>query len=249
MLGTKIGKHRGHMGDKHNRAQKVYNAWSELKAKMEGMIIRGRGETEQARCAYCMLLLMETGIRSGNRDSAGGYVCDQKHHEKYGKEIQTFGLTTLRPEHVDQSRGQVRISFTGKKLVDQTLVTKHPILVKYFHAVLESHDDPTAFGVHDKQLRRFTRKHIGPGFKPKDIRTALVNRLFINIVENDNILNAKPSTKKEANAVLKKLIETVAERIGHTKGVCKGSYLSPTLLAVVKDRLHGNIVHKTRKRK
>jgi DNA topoisomerase IB len=249
MLGTKIGKAKGHMQDKHNRAQKIYNAWDELKRKMCDMIERGHGTTDTARQAYCMLLLMETGVRSGNADSAKGYVCDQKHHELYGKEVGTFGLTTLLPKHITQRSGTIKISFTGKKLVDQSIVTKHPVLVRYIHTVMESHDKPTAFGVKDKALRKFTRKYIGKGFHPKDIRTALVNRLFINIVENDHILNAKPSTKKEANAVLKTLILKVAERIGHTKGVCKSAYLSPTLYQVVKDKLHGNIVHKVRRNK
>ena len=248
MLGTKIGKRKGHMGDKHNRAQKIYNAWEELKAKMEGLIIRGHGTSEVARCAYAMLLLMETGIRSGNKDSAAGYVCDQKHHEQYGKEIKTFGLTTIGTDHIKLRGRTIYISFTGKKLVDQSVSTSNPVLVKYLKAVT-FHDGKTAFGIHDKQLRKFTRKYIGKGFKPKDIRTALVNRLFINIIENDKVLRQTLHTKKEANAVMRTMIEKVAERIGHTKGVCKSSYLSPTLFQIVKDRLYGNIVKRPRKRK
>lgn len=74
MWSTKIGLSRGHFKDKWNRTQKLIDMWEDLEQKMIGFIERGKGTSLPARCAFGVLLIMETGIRVGNETSAEGYI-------------------------------------------------------------------------------------------------------------------------------------------------------------------------------
>ncbi|MEW5323906.1 hypothetical protein V2J23_18175, partial [Geobacillus thermoleovorans] len=70
--------------------------------------------------AVALLVVISTGIRIGNEDSAEGYVSDLKYSDNYGKEVNTYGLATLRQEHVHVRNGIVHFDFVGKKQVDNS---------------------------------------------------------------------------------------------------------------------------------
>lgn len=229
-----VGKVKGHFAKKENRAAKLISMWPSLQRKLEGMVVRGKGRTEQARCAYAILVMMETGIRIGNEDSAEGFVCENKFDkERYGKTVQTFGLTTLRGTHVygNGPRGSfIRLSFTGKKHVDQQLMIYNRTLIRFCPDV--GADELWLGGITDAQLRKFVKRYVGRGFSPKDIRTAKVNILFVNsFAEDYGIHYVKETTKSGRKKVVASCIAEVANRIGHTKAVCRSAYLSKPLLA------------------
>lgn len=142
--------------------------------------------------------------------------------------VQTYGLTTLLHEHVEKGKKSFTLSFTGKKAVEQELVVTNPTLVKY---------RPTGnagelwLGIDYWTLYKFIKKSIGPKYKPKDLRTAAVNRMFcqhFHEVHEETFL--EQSTKSGRKAVLRAAIGYTAETIGHTVGVCRSAYLSPNLL-------------------
>lgn len=227
-----IGKARGHNSVKENRVQKLVNSWDTLEDKLIRIIKRGRGVSLSARCAYGLLLIMETGIRTGNESSAEGYICNQKHHADFGKSIKVYGLVTLLPQHLRLVNGKLYISFLGKKAVKQSLSTNHSIVTTYYQAIRLLNHNPF-LGITYRQLRKFTSRYVGNEFTPKDIRTARVNLEFI--ARFDNNLSLK--TKREAKKYMASIIEDTAEKIGHTKGVCKKSYLSGNLLQYCMDKL------------
>lgn len=229
-----IGKCRGHFTRKENRAAKLICMWNDLHNKMEGMVIRGNGVTLQARLAYAVLLMMETGIRVGNESSAEGFVCENKFDkERFGKQVQTYGLTTLKPEHVKCGMNRLILQFTGKKHVDQTLVVHlndNQTLVHYCPPIIAENE--TWLRITDAQVRKFVKRYVGHGFSPKDIRTAKVNLLFVNrFASLHGPIYSASTTKSARKRALADCIAEVAERIGHTKGVCKSAYLSKPLLA------------------
>lgn len=225
-----VGKARGHFKTKENRVAKLISMWPELKRKMEAMVERGRGKTEQARLAYGVLLMMQTGIRVGNEDSAEGFVCENKLHKDFGKTVQTFGLTTLLNKHVDLHSMRLTLSFTGKKLVDQTLMTGNYTLVHYCP---KGKPDDLWLGITDAAIRKFVKRYVGSGFTPKDLRAAKVNIMFVDKFANHGFAKAYAASKKksERKKILGECIAEVAETIGHTKAVCRSSYLSKPLLA------------------
>lgn len=229
-----VGNKRGHTRDKYNRVQRLIDKWETLRTKMESFIVRGHGHTHNARCAYAILLMMETGIRIGNESSAEGYICNQKHHKDFGKQVQVYGLTTIRKEHVQINKNAIILSFLGKKAVEQILRTKNSTLKAYYSHMLENTSD-LFLGITYRDCYLFIRKYVGKYYMPKDIRTAAVNILFSKIVNNTTI--PQIISKKLLNKTISHFIERTAEQIGHTKGVCKRSYLSSNMIEYVKARI------------
>jgi DNA topoisomerase IB len=229
-----IGKVRGRMASKHNRAAKLIEQWDGLRDKFRGMVERGRGETETARSAYGLLVMMATGIRVGNETSAEGFVCINKHHPDFGKEVQTYGLTTLMGEHVevDSRRGRIVLSFTGKKLVSQELCLTDPFLFEWCPVVKRDArwlDVGYRPGLYD-----FVKRYVGAGYTPKDLRIAKVNLTFCDFFREKYAGPFAEATRKsDRNRVVRECLAETAAHIGHTPAVCKSAYLSSPLWNVI----------------
>ena len=223
---------------KMKRVQKLIDNWQQLSNKMKQFIINGRGTSLRARLAYAVLLMMETGIRTGNEKSAEGYVCNNKYIKEYGKKIQTYGVTTIQVDHTETNSTTVFLNFTGKKGVNNILDAKNPVLRKYYDDIVRGKSgEDRLLDITYKQLKKFVASSVGSKFTPKDIRTAAVNLKFI--AQLLSLKSIKKTHKKgEARAVIKHLIEHTANEIGHTKGVCKGAYLSPSLLSYVEKKIY-----------
>lgn len=244
-----VGKPRGHFSNKANRAAKLIAAWPSLQIKMSEMIERGGGTTAHARLAYGTLLMMETGIRVGNEKSSEGWICENQiiarksnkakgikkgqviwQHPMFGKHVQTFGLTTLLHSHIRRCRSgkKIMINFTGKKLVDQSLIVRHPKLVKYCP---RGDVDDLFLGVSYHELKKFVKKYVGKGYTPKDLRMAKCNLLFIDKFGSKFAKQYMAATTKgERKKLLAAAVEETANEIGHTKSVCRSAYLSAPLL-------------------
>ncbi len=244
-LQSHVGKTKGSFRNKDNRTAKLLSYWDTVKSMMERYVIAGHGVTLRARTAYGVLLMMETGIRIGNETSAEGYICDQKYHTDYGKKVQTFGLTTLRKEHTIVSvGGSLILQFLGKKAVHQHLRTSNAVLVKYYGAISSQSRSlgySTWLGINYGDIYKFIKKSIGKKFKPKDIRTAAVNLLFLRKVEKSGIMKKRWERKKDINQAVKLAVDATAAEIGHTPGVCKSAYLSRALQSVIKERLYESL--------
>ncbi len=247
-----VGKTRGSFKAKSNRAAKLIAQWDSLERKFESMIERGNGSSETARLAYATLLMMETGIRTGNETSAEGWICENQivcrkankekklkvgdviwKHPMYGKHVQTYGLTTLLNGHViKKGRKKLQIAFVGKKLVDQVLTVKNPTLVKWLNEV---RCDDSFLGISYHELKKFVKKYVGKGYTPKDIRMAKVNMIFIDIFGNSPRREEfeEATTKSARKKILAQTIEETAGIIGHTKSVCRSAYLSAPLLDTI----------------
>lgn len=238
LLKNKISSSRT-FDKKESRAKKLLMMWEELDKKLFGILERGINSEEvsyNAKCAWAVLVMMQTGIRVGNEDSAEGYISINPHSENCGKMVQTFGLTTLLIKHCQIiAPNHLVFNFTGKKQVEQNLLVTDPMLVYAFKRIHDARCSESTLldGIEHYDLTKFVKKHIGKNFTIKDIRTARVNELFI-----DNMLDLDVTgitTKSDMNKKLSEAIEKTAMQIGHTKGVCKTSYISKELLAYCKE--------------
>jgi DNA topoisomerase IB len=224
-----VGKVRGRMTNKENRAAKIIHIWDDLLDKFRGMVVRGQGRTETARLAYSVLVMMETGIRVGNESSAEGFVCENKWSEHHGKVVKTYGLTTLQHRHVRRGKGRYYLDFTGKKGVNQRLAVEDGLLLEFAPPRGKSND--LWLNITYPDLFKFVRRSVGRGFNPKDIRTAKVNLLFCeNWADKHTVVFAEAETKSARKKVVRQAIEEVATKIGHTPGVCRSSYMSRGVL-------------------
>lgn len=238
-----VGNPRGRNSDKNHRVAKLMKEWDDLKAKLANMVRRGGGKSETARLAYATLLIMETGIRVGNEESAEGFISvgqrvkDGKivwQSETHGKLCKTYGLTTLTVDHVTILKGELRLAFVGKKHVEQNLTTTNRVLVDCA-PTRNRNPGELWLGVTDARLRKFVKRYVGKCFTPKDIRRAYVNILFCDNFGEDFFLDYHTAAKKsDRNRVVKACVEKTAATVGHTPGVCRSAYLSHPMLNVLK---------------
>jgi DNA topoisomerase-1 len=219
-----FGKTNGHFTCKFNRIAKLAANYTGIAKKLDTYIGTGK-MSERSMAALAVKIMMHTGIRVGNEDSAEGYV------SKRTKEvIQTFGLTTLKREHVKVGKGKVRLEFLGKRAVDQNITITDATLCKQIERVYKQCKANTDFlPVSDYEVRKFVSKSIGKGFKPKDFRTLYANQLFSSLHVNA-VRQPSPKTKSAAKKELAELIAQVASHLGNTPPMTKRAYLDARLI-------------------
>lgn len=221
--------------DKHNRMVKLACMFEQLSEKFDRMIVKGDYVTDTARCALACKMMMYTGIRIGNEGSAEGYVTKPHPNSKKEPEfVQTYGLTTLLPQHVLVKGRKVYLNFLGKKQVENSF-TLTGELAKQVKEVLKTVEDgETLFEVTEYELTKFIKKYVGRRFTPKDFRTLRANMYawekFMEISERE-----LPSTKSEFNKEVKEIATYVSEHLNNTPGVCKASYIDSMLWDEVAD--------------
>ena len=215
--------------DRHNRATKLAYRFNELSDKFDGMIKRG-GYSLNSRLALCCKMMMYTGIRIGNENSAEGYVTKPHPNSKKEPEfVRTYGLTTLLPEHCLVARnGEVHLNFIGKKQVENSFTVKGSLAKQVRDLLKISEQGEPLFGVTVYELTKFVKKYVGKHFSPKDFRTMRANMYawekFMEICERE-----LPSTKTEFNKEVKEIATYVSEHLNNTPGVCKASYIDSML--------------------
>lgn len=215
--------------DKHNRMVKLASRFEELSEKFDRMIAKGDYVTDTARCALACKMMMYTGIRIGNEGSAEGYVTKPHPNSKKKPEfVQTYGLTTLLPEHTLVKGKKVYLNFIGKKQVENSF-TLTGDLAKQVKEVLKTVEDgETVFEVTEYELTKFIKRYVGRRFTPKDFRTLRANMCAWDKVR-ELTERELPGTKKEYNAEVKEIATYVSEQLNNTPGVCKASYIDSYL--------------------
>lgn len=178
--------------------------------------------------AFAILIMIHTGIRIGNDDSAKGYICKVKNHELFEKEIKTYGLSTLLKDHIHfDSSSSFTMNFVGKKGIKQNIKVQSQFLTdwaKYFHNINKGE---RWLSINIKQLSSFIKKNIGK-YHIKDFRTlkaCLEAGLIAKTISN----KPKPKTKKIFTSEIKEICESVSKDLGNTPGICRKSYINPEI--------------------
>ena len=139
----------------------------------------------------------------------------------------TFGVSTLKREHIKIKPNSVRIQFKGKKGVEHDIEIKSKKLQDQIKAVYNSGYGKTLLNVSPKQLADYIKKELK--VNPKDLRTLRAN--IIAEQESKRISKRpKPRNKSEANKELDAIANKVAEVLGNTKGVARRSYIDADIL-------------------
>jgi DNA topoisomerase I len=153
---------------------------------------------------------------------------------EYAKQNETFGLTTLRNDHVRMAAdGRIELDFRGKHGVHQHKVVSEPKLAR----ILENcRDLPGAelfkYIGPDGAWHRIASEHVnaylhetaGRTVTAKDFRTWAATNLAV--LECALLRGAKP-TRRTAPAV----VERVADHLGNTPAVCRKCYIHPRVLS------------------
>jgi DNA topoisomerase I len=153
------------------------------------------------------------------------------------KQYKTYGITTLKNDHLTIGRGGVlRFEFVGKShvfhrkvLVDADLAAVMRELQaigakrKLFH-YLDETGRPRPIKPSD--VNRYLKQATAPEFSAKDFRTWGASLLAaVTLAE---IGPAETETAMKKNLV--RAIKRVAEELGNTPTVCRGSYIHPAVI-------------------
>jgi DNA topoisomerase I len=192
--------------------------------------IREQVEKDLARPGLCyekvvalvVKLIELTNIRIGN----------QAYKKLYG----SFGLTTLRDKHVQVIKNQVHFEFTGKKGVVHSISLQSRKLANLVkkcrdipgHELFQYYDAEGSKKTLDSaDVNQYLKDITGEDYTAKDFRAwaGTLNALCA-FREAGDFSCASDCRKK-----IIQVIDTVAQKLGNTRSVCKKYYIDPTVIS------------------
>jgi DNA topoisomerase I len=170
--------------------------------------------------ATVVRLLECTGIRVGN--------------DEYARANGSFGLTTLRDDHVEISGSTLRFQFRGKSGKVHKVALSDPRLARIvrrcqalpgeelFQYVDEAGEQQT---IGSGDVNDYLREISGEEFTAKDFRTWWGTILALAALV---AMNA-PRSEREAKSAIIKVIDQVADQLNNTRAVCRKYYVHPAV--------------------
>ena len=226
--------------DKFDRLSLFGAALPEARARFSADL-RSPALTRERVLAGVATLLDETLIRVGNT--------------RYAEENETYGLTTLRRDHVDLGTGWFELCFVAKSGVEHSARVDNPRvarLVRRCHELggqhlfsYESEDgEPVPVGSGD--VNDYLREALGAPFSAKAFRTwggtvAVAERLAGggtgngNGNGNGNGASRDDAASSEVDRLVVEAIDEAAARLGNTRAVCRSSYVHPAVVESFRD--------------
>jgi DNA topoisomerase-1 len=170
--------------------------------------------------------------------------------ERYAKESRTYGITTLRKNHVRVRGNRIEFDFVAKHrtvvrttLVDKELADEVKELLalrggrRLFRYVWEQ----SGGNLTGARLNDYVREYLGDEFTAKDFRT-WGGTLIAAIAFAEH---GPSESEREAKKVIPAVMRRVGKELGNTPAVARSSYVSP---AVIDQYLDGRTIEDFRPR-
>jgi DNA topoisomerase I len=190
--------------------------------RIVGRDLARKGLPKRKVLAAVVRLLETTYIRIGN--------------EEYAEENGSFGLTTLRNQHVQILGGMLKFKFRGKSGQQHEIVLEDPRLARIIRRCKEIpgsalfeylDDDGQPQSIESGDVNDYLREISGGEFTAKDFRTwggtcLAASFLLQRCAEQEG----DPQTKQ----VLVDVVKEVASKLGNKPATCKKYYIHPALM-------------------
>jgi DNA topoisomerase-1 len=181
--------------------------------------LRKRGLPREKILATVVRLMERSLARVGNPE--------------YAKENNSFGITTLRHDHVRVEGGRIELDFRGKAGIHHHQVISDPTLARILKNVQDlPGSEVFQYIGEDGQSHRISSEHVNAYLREaaeapvtaKDFRTWAATNLAV--LEMALLHEARP-TKRGLVTIVKR----VAAQLGNTPTVCRKSYIHPRALS------------------
>lgn len=178
--------------------------------------------------ATVVRLLEVTLIRVGN--------------EEYAKKNDSFGLTTMRDEHVDVRGSTIRFRFRGKSGKEHEVDVRDARLARIVarcQAIPGEElfqyidDDGSAHTIESSDVNDYLRAIAGEEFTAKDFRTWAGTLLAARALKEFAAFDSNTEAKRNVVSA----IRHVAARLGNTPSVCRKCYVHPAVVDAYMDGL------------
>jgi DNA topoisomerase-1 len=180
--------------------------------------------------AAVVKLLETTLIRVGN--------------DEYAKSNRSFGLTTLQDKHARINGSKIRFEFKGKSGVEHDIDLTDPRLARIVkqcqdlpgQELLQYVDETGAVrDIGSADVNQYIQEIAGEEFTAKDFRTWAGTVLATMALQELKAFDSKAQAKRN----IVRAVETVAEKLGNTKAVCRKCYIHP---AVIESYVDGTMI-------
>lgn len=157
--------------------------------------------------------------------------------EVYASENGSYGIATLKPNHVSVKGDVVRFDFPGKSGVRQYRELRDRQVAKVMRALLKNRksevfkyqtDDGEFVDIKRRHINEYIKEVMGESFSAKDFRTwagTLVCACALAGAGSETSEKVTSRKRKIAAA-----IRTTAETLGNTAAVCRSSYVCPGVI-------------------
>ena len=171
--------------------------------------------------ATVLKLLETTRIRVGN--------------EEYAKTNESYGLTTMREDHVEVTGYKLRFNFRGKSGLEHDIELADRRLAKIVHECqcipgeeLFHYIDPEGqvCKIYSEDVNNYLREITGQEFTAKDFRTW--GGTGQTALELESMGPASSDTETRRNIVT--AIKAVAKKLGNKPSTCRKYYVHPVVL-------------------
>lgn len=156
---------------------------------------------------------------------------------QYAEENGSFGVTTLRVEHVTISGPVITLQFPGKSGQQWDTIIEDPDLAAALRPMMrrENADTMLAYRAADEswhsvdasQLNEFLRQVTGGGFTAKDFRTWQATVVAGMELARMDLKATSRTARQKAVAVT---MRSVAEHLGNTPAIARSSYVDPRVV-------------------
>ncbi len=179
--------------------------------------------------ATVVRLLATTLIRVGN--------------EEYARANGSYGLTTLRNQHVKVQGGKVHFAFRGKSGIRHRIDLEDRHLARIVRRCRDLpgqelfqylDEEGVSRRIDSADVNAYLRETAGEDFTAKDFRTWSATLLAAQALREMPPFQSQTQAKRQVVAA----IETVANRLGNTPAICRKCYVHP---AVVEAYLDGSL--------
>lgn len=211
---------QNHADAKFARAGRMANAISSLRERVDS---DSKSEkTKIADSAVVTRLIDSTTMRVGGSDSE--------------KDTGSVGATTLRVEHITKNEdGSVNVKFMGKSHKEWDRRIEGDLADELLKRIEGKKAGDRLFAVSASDVNAYLEEASPEKITAKDFRTFHATALCHNLLSE-----SEPPPKismKEAEANIKKVIESTAKHLGNTPAICKDKYINPRVLDAYRNRV------------
>jgi DNA topoisomerase-1 len=161
--------------------------------------------------------------------------------EVYAEENESFGLATVRREHVTIKRGEVVFDFpakSGQRRVQSIRDAAARRVLEAMYRRRSGPDDLLAYraggewvDVRSDEINEYIHEKIGDEFTAKNFRTWHGTVLAAVALAGEE----RPRSDAAAKRAITRAVNQVSEALGNTPAVCRASYIDPRVLDRYRD--------------
>ncbi len=186
-----------------------------------------RGSSREKALATIVELLDMTAIRIGN--------------EEYARENASYGLTTLRTEHVSVRGERVRFQFRGKSGKPHTVDIRDRRLARIIKDAMDLpgddlfqylDDEGQPRGVTSDDVNEYLQSITGEHITAKDFRTWEATLCVASALATVE----PPPSKAQAKRAISQAMKEASQRLGNTPTICRNSYVHPQVIDAYLDQ-------------